>query len=80
MEQPVGMARWRPLLPHILAALDPGRALEDVAPEVTKLLRRAGDYLLARGEPRAARTLYEQAYAFNKDRFDPDDPTMTRSR
>jgi tetratricopeptide repeat protein len=68
--------QWRPLIPHILSALDPDRPLDDVAREVTTLLRSTGDYLLARGEPRAARQLCEQAYAFNKDRLDPNDPTM----
>jgi tetratricopeptide (TPR) repeat protein len=68
--------QWRPLLPHILAAVDSNRALGEVASEVTTLLRLTGNYLLARGEPQAARSLAEQAYTLNKDRLDPDDPEM----
>jgi len=68
---------WRPLLPHILAAVDPARRIDDDgAEELTALLRGAGDYVLTRGEPRAARPLFEQAYTLNRPRLDADDPTM----
>jgi hypothetical protein len=67
---------WRLLLPHVLAATDPARALSEVVAEVSWLLRRAGDYLRSRGEPRAARPLVERAYQLNQDRLDPDDPTL----
>jgi hypothetical protein len=67
---------WRALLPHALAVADPARDLDEVIPQVSQLLRRAGIYLLARGEPRAARPLVERAYQLNRDRLDPDDNDM----
>jgi tetratricopeptide (TPR) repeat protein len=70
---------WRALLPHVLAATDPTRALGEVVAEVSWLLRRAADYLQSRGEPRAARVLFERAYQLNRDRLDADDPEMLAS-
>ncbi|MDQ3988500.1 MAG: FxSxx-COOH system tetratricopeptide repeat protein, partial [Actinomycetota bacterium] len=67
---------WRPLLPHVLAAVDPDRDLDDVADEVWWLLRKAGDYVQSRGEPRAARPLFERAYQLNQNRLDADDEDM----
>jgi tetratricopeptide (TPR) repeat protein len=67
---------WRALLPHVLAATEPIRALDTVVAEVSWLLRRAADYLQSRGEPRTARVLFERAYQLNRDRLDPDDPDM----
>jgi len=67
---------WRPLLPHVLAAVDPDRDLDDVADEVSWLLRTAGGYVQSRGEPRAARPLFERAYQLNQNRLDADDEDM----
>jgi len=65
--------QWRPLLPHILEAVDPARPLDDVADQVAQLLREAGSYLHDRGEPRAARPLFERAHDLNNERLGPDD-------
>jgi Tetratricopeptide repeat/Domain of unknown function (DUF4062)/NB-ARC domain len=73
---PAVWPQWRPLLPHILAAVDSARVLDDVALEATRLLQGAGRYLTARGELRSARPLCERAYAFAKDRLGPDDPAV----
>ena len=67
---------WRALLPHVLATTDPTRDLGEVVAEVSWLLRKAGDYVQSRGEPRAARPLFERAYQLNRDRLDADDPDM----
>jgi tetratricopeptide (TPR) repeat protein len=67
---------WRALLPHVLAATDPTRALGEVVAEVSWLLRRAGGYIQSRGEPWAARPLLERAYQLDRDRLDADDPDM----
>jgi hypothetical protein len=66
--------QWRPLLPHLVVAL--GRDLDNVLHEATALLRRTGDYLQNRGELHAARDLFEDSYALNRTRLDPDDPTL----
>jgi hypothetical protein len=68
--------QWRPLLPHIVAAVNATRDLDNVVNEVTALLRGAGDYVQSRGEPRAARPLFERAYTLNQGRLDADDPDM----
>lgn len=67
---------WRALLPHVLAAVDPTRALGEVVCEVSWLLREAGDYVQSCGEPRAARPLFERAYQLNREQLDADDPDM----
>ena len=67
---------WRPLLPHVLAATDPTRTLDEVLAEVSWLLRKAGDYVQSRGEPHAARPLFDRAYRLNRDRLDAEDPDM----
>lgn len=66
--------QWRPLLPHILEAVEATRPMNDVIEEVTLLLREAGNYLQDRGEPRAALPLFERAYLLTDERLDPDDP------
>ncbi|HET9255937.1 MAG TPA: FxSxx-COOH system tetratricopeptide repeat protein [Pseudonocardiaceae bacterium] len=74
--KPSAWPAWHTLLPHVLAATEPTRALAEVAAEVSWLLRRAADYLQSRGQPRTARVLLERAYHLNHDRLDPDDPDM----
>ena len=55
---------WQGLLPHVLAATDPARDLDDnVAADVAWLLRRAGQYILTRGQPRTARPLFKRKYS-----------------
>jgi hypothetical protein len=56
---------WRLLLPHVLAATDPARRLDPVAAEVGWLLRRAGEYLQARGRTHAAQALLDDARGFD---------------
>ncbi len=73
---PAVWPQWRPLLPHILEALDPRRPLDDMSGEVTELLREAGNYLQDRGEAHAARPLFDRAYRLNRHRLDADDPIM----
>ena len=49
-----GWPPWRRLLPHVLAAAGRDAALDAVPGEATRLLDRAGGYLLGRGEVKAA--------------------------
>ncbi len=65
---------WRRLMPHVLAATDPGRALDDVAVEVGWLLHHAARFLRARGEQESARALLEDAHGLYLRRLGPDDP------
>jgi tetratricopeptide (TPR) repeat protein len=73
---PAVWPQWRPLVPHILEAVDAARPLADVIQEVTELLLEAGSYLQDRGEPRAAFPLLERAYQLNRERLDPDDAEL----
>ena len=58
---------WRRLLPHMLAATDPARRLDTVATEVGWLPQHAGEYLEVRGRTHAARTLLDDARAYDPD-------------
>jgi hypothetical protein len=60
-DDPACWPTWRRLLPHVLAATDPARSLDDLAPDVGWLLDSAGTYLRARGATRAASALFEDA-------------------
>jgi len=72
---------WRTLLPHVLAATDPARRLDDVVVEVGWLLHSAGSYLKARGEARAAQALFEDAHDLYRRRLGPDHPdTLAAAR
>jgi hypothetical protein len=72
---------WRTLLPHVLAATDPARRLDDVVLEVGWLLHSAGSYLRARGEARAAQALFEDAHDLYRRRLGPDHPdTLAAAR
>ncbi len=69
---------WQRLLPHVLAATDPTRALDEVADEVSWLLDRAASYRHTRGEPRAALPLHRRAHDLLQDRLGADHPdTLT---
>jgi len=52
---------WRQLLPHVLVATDHHRTLTGVEQDVAWLLDRGAGYLQSRGQPAAARPLYERA-------------------
>ena len=76
---PDGWPMWRQLLPHLLTATDPARHLDDVTLEVGWLLNHAASYLQARGEPRAARALFEDAYDLYRRRLGHDHPDTLAS-
>ena len=59
---PASWPAWRQLMPHVLAATDPRRPLDDVAVEVGWLLHQAAVFLQARGEQESARALLEDAH------------------
>jgi len=73
-EDPAEWPAWRRLMPHVLVATDPGRALDDVAVEVGWLLHHAARFLQARGEQESARALLEDAHDLYRRRLGPDDP------
>jgi tetratricopeptide (TPR) repeat protein len=73
-----GWPLWSRLLPHVLAAADRDDALDAVPAEATRLLDRAAMYLLIRGEPQPAMTVFERAYQVRRDKFGADHPdTLT---
>ena len=72
--QPATWPTWRLLLPLVLTVTDPERPLDPVATDVGWLLGRAGDYLQARGQPAAARSLLEDAHELYHRRLGPDHP------
>ena len=61
-------------MPHVLAAADPGRPLDDVAVDVGWLLHRAAGFLRARGEQESARALLEDAHDLYRRRLGLDHP------
>ncbi len=65
---------WWQLLPHVLAATDPGRPLEPAGDDVAWLLDRAASYLQTRGEPGPARPLFERALADRRRVLGEDHP------
>jgi hypothetical protein len=73
-DDPANWPTWRRLMPHVLAATDPGRALDDVAVEVGWLLHHAARFLQARGEQESARALLEDAHDLHLRCLGPDDP------
>jgi hypothetical protein len=73
-DDPASWPTWRRLLPHVLAATDPGRPLDDVAVEVGWLLHQAAGFLRARGEQESARALLEDAHDLYRRRLGPDHP------
>jgi hypothetical protein len=68
--QPVGVAVWRQLLPHVLVATDPHRTLTEVEQDVAWLLDRVGMYLQSQWEPATARPLFERARTLHRSRLD----------
>jgi hypothetical protein len=73
-DDPASWPMWRRLLPHVLAATDPGRPLDDVAIEVGWLLHQAAGFLRARGEQESARALLEDAHDLYRRQLGPDHP------
>jgi hypothetical protein len=65
----------------VLVVTDPGRPLDDVLVEVGWLLHHAARYLQGRGESRAARALFEDAYDVYRRQLGPDHPdTLAAAR
>jgi tetratricopeptide (TPR) repeat protein len=67
---------WRPLLPHVLAAVGPDRQLDGAVDDEVWLLGTASDYLGARGESETALPLIQRAYRINEGRLGADDDEM----
>jgi Tetratricopeptide repeat len=76
-DNPAGWPMWRQLLPHVLTATDPARGLDEV--DVGWLLNHAAGYLQARGEPRGARALFEDAFELYRRQLGLDDPDTLAS-
>ena len=76
---PAGWPAWRQLLPHVVAATDPARPLDEVIIDVGWLLSHAASYLQARGEPRHARALFEDAYNLYRHRLGQAHPDTVAS-
>jgi len=72
--EPASWPAWRELMPHVLAATDPGRPLDDVAVEVGWLLHQAAVFLRARGEQESARALLEDAHDLYRRKLGRDHP------
>jgi tetratricopeptide (TPR) repeat protein len=77
---PASWPAWRQLLPHVLAVTDPTHPTDpNDTREVAWLLDRAATYLYTRGEPRAARALFERAHQLYCDTLGEDHPTTLES-
>ena len=77
-DNPPSWPDWRALLPHVLAATDTSRPLEPAGEDVTWLLDTAATYLHTRGEPGAARPLFERALTDRRRMLGEDHPhTLT---
>jgi hypothetical protein len=69
---PQAWPQWQRFLPHVLAAVEHGRPLDDVPQEVCWLLDHAARYRLTRGEPYAALPLLQRAHAAGRARLGDD--------
>jgi hypothetical protein len=76
---PAGRSTWRQLLPHVLAATDPTRDLDEAGADVGTLLQLAGRHLQARGEARSARALLADAHDLYRQQFGDDHPDTVAS-
>jgi len=76
---PAGRSTWRQLLPHVLAATDPTRDLDEAGADVGRLLQLAGRHLRARGETRSARALLTDAHDLYRQQFGDDHPDTVAS-
>lgn len=73
-DHPMTWPVWQALLPHVLTATGNNQAPDIVAEDVDWLLDHMATYLLARGEPRAARPHLERAYDRHRTRQGQDHP------
>lgn len=83
---PAQWPAWRLLLPHILTAVSPTSGIDtgpvqggDSADDISWLLDRGATYLHTRGDPRAARPLFERAYRLRRDQHGADHPDTLNS-
>ena len=74
-DNPVVWPRWQQLVPHVLAAVDPDRRLDDVPDELSWLLDRAASYQRTFGQAGAALPLFQRALATRRDRLGTTTPT-----
>ena len=76
---------WQQLLPHVFAVTDSrrwasiGQPVGDLAKNLAWLLGRAGSYLQARGELRAAQPLLERGYHLIRQQLGDDHPETLAS-
>ena len=75
-KNPTVWPEWRHLLPHVLAAVDSHRDLDEVIDETVWLLSDVSDFMLSYGDPGAALPLSERACALGRGLLDADDPAM----
>ena len=78
-DNPVVWPRWQQLVPHVLAAVDPDRRLDDVPDELSWLLDRAASYQRTFGQAGAALPLFQRALATRRDRLGDDHPDTLAS-
>jgi tetratricopeptide (TPR) repeat protein len=78
-DNPSAWPAWRQLLPHVLVATDPHRTLTGVEEDVAWLLDHAATYLQTRGEPAAARPLFERAWDLRRSTLGDDHPDTLES-
>lgn len=68
-DEPDTWPLWQQLVPHVVAAVSTGRALDLADTAVVQLLQRAGDYFFARGQASSALPLARRAHALALDRW-----------
>ncbi|MET0426566.1 MAG: FxSxx-COOH system tetratricopeptide repeat protein, partial [Actinoplanes sp.] len=61
-DNPDSWPDWRRLLPHLVAATDPARPLDEGSPRALALIRSAAIYLYSRGDPVGALPLVDRVY------------------
>ncbi len=78
-DNPQAWPAWRPLLPHVLVATDSHRHLTEAEEDIAWLLNRAASYLQNRGQPGAARPLFERARDLRRSMLGDDHPDTLES-
>ena len=78
-DNPPTWLAWRQLLPHVLVTTDPHRTLTGVEEDVASLLHCAGLYLLTRGEPGPARSLFARSWDLRRSTLGDDHPDTLES-
>jgi tetratricopeptide (TPR) repeat protein len=78
-DNPQDWPTWRQLLPHVLVATDPHRALTGIEEDVARLLARAVTYLQSRGEAALAQPLCERALELRRAMLGDNHPDTLES-